>query len=394
MKVLFVYDRMMIPSFGGVERVSLLLAAEMKKRGHYISFMSVGPEGWNTQTVNFGFPQKYISSSHPEFRNKFLDILESDGFDTLVLQGTHNSVLKVLLYVPSHLQTYVVLHNQPFAMHGHENKVLRLTPWGYLSPIRRGLKMANYIFPGIYAYFNSRKNRSVFNTVLSKADKFVMLSNRYVKRMQRLMPCKNSSKLVAINNPNTFEIPSTTSVEKKENIVLFVGRMSNPQKNVTGFIDVWKKFHQSHPDWSAYILGDGEHNDLIRKYAEKKSVKNLRFEGNRQNIADYYTRAKILCMTSSYEGWPMVLAEAMAYGCVPVVYDTFEAVHDIIDTGKSGMIVKPFDDEAMVEALSSLADNPRLTESMAMEGREKIREFSVERIADRWERLFNERKGQ
>lgn len=388
MNILFVYERMIKPTFGGVERVSLLLARELKARGHSVSFLSVGPEEWNMHQVEYGFPQYYIPFSAMDFKPLFEIFLKENKFDVLIFQGNHNTVTGALSVTPHDVPKYVVLHNKPYSRHGNEGYIYRLTPWRDLSIIGKLLTSLHYIMPTLHRKICDRKSAASYRDIVSKADKFVMLSNRYVERISNLTEGIDEVKVTAISNPNTFDPPTDEPKKKKENVVVFVGRLSNPQKNVTGFIDVWDVFHKKHPDWNAYILGDGEHRDIIVRYSKKKGARNLHFEGNRKDIRNYYRRAKILCMTSTYEGWPMVLAEAMAYGCVPVVYDSFEAARDIIDSGKTGYLVRPFDAEEMVARLNSLAEDDALRETMAAGGREKIKEFSVERIVDQWERLL------
>ena len=93
-------------------------------------------------------------------------------------------------------------------------------------------------------------------------------------------------------------------------------------------------------------------------------------------------------MTSSYEGWPMVLMEAMSFGCVPVVYDSFEAVHGIIDDGNDGLIVRKFDVSEMSAAILNLIHDEDKRLKMIESGKEKIKKFRVESIADCWEKRF------
>lgn len=67
----------------------------------------------------------------------------------------------------------------------------------------------------------------------------------------------------------------------------------------------------------------------------KLNLRNIEFKGT-QPSEPYYAESSVLCMTSTYEGFPMVLIEAQQYGCVPMAFDSFEAVHDIIEDGENG----------------------------------------------------------
>lgn len=228
----------------------------------------------------------------------------------------------------------------------------------------------------------------MFKRMAGQTDGLVLLSDKFFPRIKKYCPGIDSNKLFAINNPLTFGNPSEVDLEGKEKLVVFVARMNNPQKNITGFIDVWLDFSRMHPDWKAEIVGSGEHEELVRRYALKKRVRNLSFEGARKNVDDYYRRARIYCMTSIYEGWGMVLTEAMAFGCVPVVYESYESVRDIITPGVDGLLVKPFDIKAMVGALGEIADNDDLRLSMAHAAMRSVTRFEVGKIVNQWEKLM------
>ena len=112
--------------------------------------------------------------------------------------------------------------------------------------------------------------------------------------------------------------------------------------------------------------------------------------GNVKDVASFYAKSKCLCMTSVYEGWGMVLTEALSYGCIPVVYETYEAVHDIIENEETGYIIPPFKTKKMVKVLSQIASDDSLRNSMANKGKQSVERFSIDKIVDIWdEKLKN-----
>lgn len=387
MSILFVFDGKIIPSNGGVERVTLLLARELVRRGHNVSFLSVSGshEGYDS---DYGIPQYSFPRESHDFKVKFENLVRKENILHIIFQGTHVNVFSILDLVPSKIKKYVVLHNQPHAQSGKERKIMRLTPWRDLTFRQKALKLLTLMSPSCFRYLNNKKNGGRYRKIISRADKFLFLSERYIFRISQITKVTDLSKLGAINNPNTF-LPQKEEAAEKDNLLIFVGRLSNPQKNVLGFIDVWKLLADKYPDWKAVIIGDGEHRKQIEEYASKRGVRRIAFAGNQKNIEEYYRKAKILCMTSTYEGWPMVLAEAMAYGCVPVAYETFEAVHDIIEDKINGFVITPFLTKKMAAAIERLIDNEILLEEFSRNGKEKIADFSVENIVDRWERLLD-----
>lgn len=392
MNILFVYERRIIPTFGGVERVTFLLSEELRRRGHDVAFLSVGPEDWNREQVETGFPQFYLPSSEENFTLRFSSLLSDRGVEVIIFQGLHPAVRKTLSHVPHGIKKLLAYHNLPFSTHLKERFVQKLHPWSSLKLKGKFLKVAALIYPPSFRLMTNRLIASRYREVAKQVDKFLFLSDRFLPRVKELVKGIEAHKLGAINNPLTFRVPLQDELDnieqQKENVVLFVGRLSNPQKNVTGFIDVWHRFSRLHPDWQALVVGDGEHAEYIRRYARKKRVERLSFEGNKPDVAQYYKRAKILCMTSSYEGWGMVLTEAMAYCCVPVLYDSYEAARDIVTSGSNGFLIPPFDKNEMVAALDLLASDQEMRLEMAASGRNKIQDFQTPRIVDKWEEII------
>lgn len=88
--------------------------------------------------------------------------------------------------------------------------------------------------------------------------------------------------------------------------------------------------------------------NLVEKVIQLK-LNNVLFEGF-QSPLEYYKRASLLILTSEYEGFPLVLAEAMSFGVIPVVYGSYSAVYDIISDGVDGVIL-PYNKKGMIQNL-------------------------------------------
>ena len=90
-------------------------------------------------------------------------------------------------------------------------------------------------------------------------------------------------------------------------------------------------------------------------------------------------------MTSIFEGLPLVLAEAMQFGVVPFVYDTFSSVHDIIIDSINGYIVRPFDKEGFVRAfLSFSALDDESVNEMRYSAIHSSQKFSKGPVLEQW----------
>lgn len=389
MNILFIHDHEVNPFKGGMQRVTYLLAQEFARRGHSSLFLSLR-EDPQEFTGKGTFPQITLPAKKlgkETFNQEIARIIGEQSIGLIILQHPEPPYWDFIEGLSSLAPTYFFLHNQPYPLVKKERFVKRLTPASSLRPKGRILRLLGIITPGIFRKLYLSQFGKSFKKLVDAVNKMVLLSDHYVPRFIQYTPGIDKKKVMALNNPITFPIENISiDFSRKENIVLVVCRMTNPQKNLTGFIDVWKDFSNRKPDWKAIIVGDGESRQLVEKYARKTGVARLQFEGNRENVRDYYKKAKIFCMTSSYEGWPMTLMESMAFGCVPVVYDSFEAVQEMITSGKDGIIVPAFNKKKMVEGMSDLADNPEKLQKLASAAHEKLELYTCDKIVDIWEK--------
>jgi len=201
---------------------------------------------------------------------------------------------------------------------------------------------------------------------------------------------RSREKIFAIGNPARFSRKSV-DFSKKGKTLLMVGiglRSKRPEL----LLGAWEKIQNRFPDWALKILGGGSDRDVLREIVREKQLQRVFLEGF-QNPENYYREASIFCMTSAYEGFPMVLPESAAFGCVPVAFDSFAAVRDIISDGGNGVLVPAFDLDAYAEKLAQLMSDNVLRERLAQTALSQIPEkFSAQKIAQKWLDLFEKLK--
>jgi len=95
-------------------------------------------------------------------------------------------------------------------------------------------------------------------------------------------------------------------------------------------------------------------------------------------------------MTSAFEGWGMTLVESQQNGCVPVVMDSFAALHEIIENGVNGVIVPNNDITGFADALERLMLDGEYRRRLAVGGLESCKRFSIDNVIAQWEALFAE----
>jgi glycosyltransferase involved in cell wall biosynthesis len=372
------------PNCGGIERVTHLLAQEFSNNNISVSFVYTHlPESATYFPEN---NQTYLPYDEFDSFSKFEKFLRNNGVDLVINQFMSPSICPFLKAAKTAgIKVVTVLHNRPFGYIGFERKAKQLT-----SAISLSSKIFKYIgilTPQFYGFLMKSYTRRNYIKITALSDKLYLLSDRFIPRILKYAPRLPKNKLDAINNPNTFSL--TDTFVEKEKLVIWVGRLSDPQKNGIDFMRVWKIFHQLHPEWKAIMLGEGPERIKYENFIKKNHIKNLSMLGNRKDIQSFYARAQFLCMTSLYEGWPMVLPECMAYECIPVVFDTFESIHDLITNRRSGLIIPPFNCNAMAQEMSNILDDSSKLFAMQKSAKNAIVDFTPEKIGSIWyEKIF------
>ena len=195
---------------------------------------------------------------------------------------------------------------------------------------------------------------------------------------------KNAN-IKVIGNPIRKIRGQETSVEK-ENIVLTVGRLIHSKhhdKLIELFISI------APPEWRLVIVGD----DALRQnnFERLKSlVRDLDAEdrviltGRQAEVDSYYLRSKLFVLTSSSEGFPNVIGEAMSAGLPVVSFDCVAGPSEMITDGKDGYLVPLFDYKTFGDKLLTLMNDPVLREQFGKEAKSSIDRFSVERIGEQY----------
>ncbi|MDR2355143.1 MAG: glycosyltransferase [Clostridiales Family XIII bacterium] len=160
---------------------------------------------------------------------------------------------------------------------------------------------------------------------------------------------------------NADGLPLAAEAERKENIILTVGRIGSAQKNNAELLMGFAKAAQRLDGWRLRLVGpiEPDFHAFIKEYFETfpHLQKRVSFPGAVTNKADLYaeySRAKLFALTSKLEGAPNVYAEALFHGCMFVTSD-IDAADDITDLGRLGRTYKRGDSGALAGALTESA---------------------------------------
>ncbi|MQN80952.1 glycosyltransferase family 4 protein [Prevotella copri] len=277
------------------------------------------------------------------------------------------------------VKTIAVYHNQVDTNARIKNVEIALE--GCVKPLKRSLLKLK---KAAFKFVTSRSMAYVYH----HTDIYQVLSPSYIPLFSKFTGINHPNHLMVQTNPVTLESSDFSySFDKKEKEIIYMGRIDYNQKRVYRVIDTWAKLEAQFPDWRLTIVGDGVERKNVEQQVADYGLQHVTFEGFQQP-KPYYERASILLLTSEYEGFPLVLAESMSFGVIPVVYNSYSAVGDIINDGENGLVIPYHKDgyrtDEAANLLSNLMNDAAKREVMALTAIEKSKEYSVERIYEQW----------
>ena len=381
MNIVFAYPTGLNPQKGGVERITDIIAKILLKRGYTIFYLN-----WKREQDNYEYPVPVIDlpSSNLEDPNNlevYNRFLKENRIDVIINQhGLYEGTYFLSRIKNPEVKLISVLHNDPFGYYDHlfaDLMTLRD------SSIKEKIKRVARFF--LYGKVKGIIHRSLVNhyTFIQEHPQYVcLLSESYKERLEEYCDLPDNY-FISIPNPNTYE--NIKIIPRKEPILLFVGRLYNKAKRIDYLIDIWQQLYKQCPQWKLIIVGDGPDKDVLINKA--KDISNIEFKGY-QDPREYYEKASIFCMTSIFEGFPMCLTEAMQFGCVPIAFDSFSAVYDIIKPGETGELVKSFDKKEYVGKLIHLIDDETYRKKLSKNAFQYVKRYDIANILPKWIELI------
>lgn len=189
--------------------------------------------------------------------------------------------------------------------------------------------------------------------------------------------------------PNFFESIPKEPAKLLSKRAIMVGRY-NEAKGYQYLIKAWQFVHQQHPEWIIDIYGSGELHDCVEQSIKKANLQNtMIMHDPTSNIMEKYLESSICVVSSIYEGFSMVIVEAMACGVPCVSFDCPYGPRNIISNGEDGVLVKYLDSESLATNICELIENKEKRDQLGEKARINIQRFSQEIIMKKWINLFN-----
>lgn len=215
---------------------------------------------------------------------------------------------------------------------------------------------------------------------LKKIDCIVTLTHddkdfwlRYVRRVEVI--------------PNMLTITPQRVHDYQAKRVIAAGRYVY-QKGFDILLEAWHKIDKDYSNWHLYIFGNGN-REPYQKIVDKYEMNdNIHLMSATKDIADEFSKSSIFVLSSRFEGFGLVLAEAMSCGLPCISFDCPYGPRDIITDGEDGILVENGNIEALARTIEQLMINDTRRQSMGKKAAENIYRFSPKRVIEQWDNLF------
>lgn len=395
MKICFISYRNNNPYIGGIEKTTYILGRELKKRGYEILFLSqINSHSYKTYEPvckELFFPD--CNNINSETNRKFLEeIIEQDGINIIINQYSttkgFNTLCQLIKKQKADIKIISPLHLDPAYK-------IKETSENFFIKEKNGTSLRSWsknLF--LYTKFKIIGYKKVLNNIRKDlayiekcSDRVVLLSSHTINDIRKIYSDYSPYKYCAIGNPIEYNCTENKVTKKKQ--ILYVGRIEFGLKRFDRALNIWSKIEKKIPEWQFVVLGDGGYRQLFEQIAIKRGLKRIKFEGF-QDPTPYYKESEIICLTSSSEGFANVLVEAQNYGCIPIAFDSYSALKDIISDGHNGYVIQPFKNTKFANKILELIKNPNARREMQDNAKRHSEKFDIRFITDQWEELIKE----
>ena len=284
-------------------------------------------------------------------------------------------------------------------------ELMRLRPDITISVLRREINFINSIPDGSRKIGELHVNRSNYRNFTGRANNVITrqfarfwMKNLigHLKQLNRMVVLTESAKndwselsnVTLIPDPLPFTADEVSPLTFKR--LVCIGRYDYDKGNDL-LLQAWAKIEKQIPEWIIDIYGNGNmetYQQLMVQLGIDSSRCHL--HGPITEVRKEYLQSSLFVLPSRYEGFGLVLIEAMACGLPVVSFDCENGPRNIISDGQNGFLVQPFDVDAFAERLLMLIRNEELRQKMGVEAHQSSRQYQIENIALRWKSLFEE----
>lgn len=363
MKILICVWRL---THGGAERVASLWAKGFVQEGHSVDFLLGSRSSAITYEVPVNSNIYYESKLNDKIATRFVpEFVKNRTIRKILLNSNPDVVICVIPSWGEKIRKAMVgLRKIPIIITEHNS---------YERPESAPMSKIQY-----EQKFETNSNYDAV-TVLTQADRNFLVN----KKGEDF--AKNTYVF-----PNPVSFNPVEKIPKKEKCILSVGRLDAwHYKGFDLLIEAWGKIAPIYPDWVLNIAGDGCKDHLLN-VAKKNNVENrISFLGFVDPYEEY-RKSSIFVLSSRYEGFGMVLTEAMSQGCACIACDYKGRQKEIIENDQQGLICPVENVDALSAAMEKMIRDEDYRKKCQQNAVERSKFYTIENIVEKWNAVFSQ----
>jgi glycosyltransferase involved in cell wall biosynthesis len=369
------------PNAGGVQRITRVLVDEFQKIGIEALLLSM-PDTKNTinyEPNEFCLPSGNLNSQ--ENITFIKDIINQEKIEILINQfGIEPDSIKFIETIKKHVKIISAHHNCISCLYYRYPEIFKDNRGPVFVKLINDLRLW-----GLVKYLFRLRQKFIWRKMIKNSDAIVLYFDSFEKELLDLTGI-SSKKTHIISNPSPFtpKLRTESLINKR---IVYVGRISEGQKRIDILMELWKLLHDRFKNWSFDMVGEGPYLETAKLFAKKNGLNRINFHGMRDPLT-FWDESDIFTLTSDFEGYGMVLIEAQSRGTVPVTFNCYSAISEVVENNKSGIILKENTVDEAFETIKNLIDNEDEILRMRKEGVLQVEKYDKQLIAKQWFNLF------
>lgn len=345
---------------GGAERVAAMWATGFCKNGHNVSMILSNNKNPQTYDIPKEVPIYHVGSTN---HYKIFRAIDRIRKIHAILSIEHPDI--IIDVIPAYWKRIAMFGIPGKKISTEHNSFERPT-----SAVTRHSKLKKIYLNRLYDHI----------TVLTQADKNVI--GKKLKNVTVL--------------PNPLALEPAKELPEKKKIILATGRLDAwHYKGFDILIKAWAEIADKVDGWKLQIAGSSNGKGLffLQKLCSELCVKDsVEFIGYQSDILPFYQDASIFVLSSRYEGFGLVLIEAMSQGCACIASDYKGRQKEIITSEEQGITCEPENIEKLSKAMLNLIQNDDKRKEIGNNAILRSNDFSIDNIMEKWNEIFQQLK--